>query len=88
MDIRVSGRDFTAIVTVPDAHGECVVAGKKWRWEYHWFGGPTFVRADGEPLARQPGERHPVWDRFADWLRDYEAKGGYMGPECDRRMSL
>lgn len=84
MDIRIVGENFNAIVSVPDAYGQCVIGGKTWRWDFHWFCGPTFLRADGEPLTNQPRERHSVWDRFAEWLSEYEAKGGYMGPRASR----
>lgn len=58
----------------PDAYGECIIAGKVWRWDFHHYLGPTFLRKDGAPLTHQPGERHPVWDKFAEWLTDYNAK--------------
>lgn len=61
------------IVCGADGHGSCVIAGKTWRWEDHHYCGPTFLRADGEPLKRQPGERHPVWDRYAEWRKRREA---------------
>ncbi|MEY5061066.1 MAG: hypothetical protein RIS45_987 [Planctomycetota bacterium] len=61
------------VCTFIDATGSATVRGKKWRWEFHHFLGPTFVRANGEPLTKQPGERHPVWEAFYDW---YEAKFG------------
>ncbi len=66
MDIRIAPN---CIVTVADSYGECVIAGKVWRWDFHKYFGPTFLRKDGEPLKTQPDERHPVWDHFAEWLK-------------------
>ena len=48
----------------PDAYGSLTINGRLWHWEYHWYFGPTFLRIDGQPLQRQPGERHPVWAAF------------------------
>lgn len=35
--------------------------------EFHTRFGPIFLRKDGEPLAKQPGERNPVWKAFNLW---------------------
>lgn len=51
-----------------DATGSAVVDGREYRWEFHHYCGPTFLRKDGQPLKNQPGEKHPVWDVFHDWL--------------------
>ena len=56
------------ICTLIDAEGSATVRGKVWRWQFHHYLGPTFVRANGEPLSKQPGERHPVWEAFYDWM--------------------
>ena len=45
--------------------------GKLWRWEFHPYCGPFFLREDGEPLARQPGERSLAWEAF-----EKKKKGG------------
>ena len=42
--------------------------GKVWKWEFNRYYGPTFLRRDGEPLARQPvSETHPAWEAFETW---------------------
>ena len=56
------------IISVPDAYGEAVVNGRTWRWDFHEYCGPTFLRANGDLLTRQPGEHHPVWKAFEAWL--------------------
>jgi len=43
--------------------------GKLWRWEFHEYMGPSFLRKDGEPLVNQPGEKSPAWDVFNEWYR-------------------
>lgn len=48
--------------------GEARIGKRVYRWDFHPYCGPTFVRADGEPLKRQPGEHHPVWKEFGEWL--------------------
>ena len=58
--------DFTA------GEGSAVVNGREWRWGFHDYLGPTFLRKDGVPLANQnPPEC--VWDAFGDWLKQYNA---------------
>jgi hypothetical protein len=44
--------------------------GKVWRWEFHEWMGPSFLRKDGELLARQPGPKSPAWELFYRWQRD------------------
>lgn len=43
--------------------------GKAYRFDWHNYLGPTFLRKDGEPLARYPSERHPMWKAFGAWER-------------------
>ena len=50
-----------------DGEGYAVVNGRQYRWDFHEYCGPLFLRKDGEPLKRQPGEHHPVWDVFNKW---------------------
>lgn len=57
-----------------DGEGSAVVNGREWRWEFHEYCGPTFLRKDGEPLKRFPSEKHPVWDEFDKWLKLYKEK--------------
>lgn len=57
-----------------DGEGSAVVNGRTYRWEFHEYCGPTFLRKDGEPWKRIcPGENHPVWDEFEKWLKKYKA---------------
>ena len=49
-------------------YGEATVRGKVWRWHYSAWYGPQWVDAKGEPVKREPGEKHLVWEAFAKWL--------------------
>jgi len=56
-----------------DATGCAEVNGRTYRWEFHDYLGPTFLCADWEtPLKRQPGEHHPIWEKFGEWLTAYQ----------------
>lgn len=35
--------------------------------EWHSYLGPTFLKKDGDPLARYPSEKHPLWKAFNLW---------------------
>jgi hypothetical protein len=41
--------------------------GKVWRFEMHHFCGPIVLRKDGDPVARQPGDRSAFWQAFDRW---------------------
>ncbi len=61
-----------AIVTYPDLY-EVTHEGRVWRFEYHEWLGPTVVRKDGEPCAKQPGYRSPFWAAFETWWKTRKA---------------
>ena len=43
--------------------------GRIYYFDWHRFCGPMFLRKDGEPLARYPGERNPMWKTFTLWTK-------------------
>lgn len=57
-----------------DGEGSAIVNGRLWRWEFHEYCGPTFLRKDGEARKHIPKENHPVWDAFEKWLKKYRPK--------------
>ena len=61
-----------AYIDYADAEGSAVVNGKEWRWEYHEYGGPLFLRKDGQPRACQCPTIPAVWDAFTKWQTEYE----------------
>ena len=61
------------------ATGEARIGNRLYRWDFDDYCGPTFVRADGEPLKRQPGPRHKVWKAFGEWL-DAQPPNRYDSP--------
>ena len=71
MTFRTPG-GIVHIDTFIDDEGTAVVNGRQYQWEFHEYLGPTFIRKDGEPLKRQPGEHHPVWPHFEKWLKARE----------------
>jgi len=59
-----------------DGYGSAKVNGRLWRWEFHDYCGPMFLRADGEPRKCQCPIVAAVWDAFAKWHKKYQkAKG-------------
>lgn len=70
MAIIARGPGF--IVCGPDAEGSGVDRnGKLWRWDFHEYCGPLFLKKNGDPLKNQPmTENHPAWAPFEAWLRD------------------
>lgn len=54
-----------------DAEGSAVVNGKKWSWEFHEWGGPTFLKANGEPRQCQNPTVKGVWEAFEVWHQKY-----------------
>jgi hypothetical protein len=69
-DLYLEINGFPVIVTVADAYGEAIVNGRMWRWEFSKRTGPLFLRADGEPRVRWPGEKHPVWAAVEKWQKE------------------
>lgn len=57
-----------------DGEGSAMVNGKLWRWEFHHYCGPIFLKKNGEPRRYIPNENHPVWDYFDKWLKEYLSK--------------
>lgn len=75
-DIWMEVGGCPCVVSVPDDHGEAVVNGRTWRWDWNNYCGPLFVNKDGSDRKRIPGENHPVWKAVARWekKRNKEAK--------------
>jgi hypothetical protein len=69
------------IVCGPDGEGSATVNGKMWRWDFHNYLGPTFLKKNGDPLARQPGARNPVWEAFGEWVKQYDERRKSRSPE-------
>lgn len=51
----------------PDAFGQGRHKGKLYRWSFHDYLGPLFLRKDGEPLVRQPSATSGAWVAFGRW---------------------
>lgn len=72
----MSGPGTILHVCGPEAEGSAQVGRRTYRWEYSRWWGPTFLRRDGKPLKRQPGEGHPVWALFEAWEDERKGKKG------------
>lgn len=57
-----------------DAFAQVDVDGKTWRWEFHDYLGPTFLKKNGEPRKCQFPTNKKVWAAFNKWLKEYESK--------------
>jgi hypothetical protein len=62
----------TMFVDYADAEGSAVVNGRTWRWEFHEWGGPLWLRRDGEPRKNQCPHSKAVWDAFEQWHQGYK----------------
>lgn len=68
-DIRTRFRIPNGSMTVLPEFRLTLPGGAVYRFDWHRYLGPIFVRTDGEPLARQPSARNPMWKAFAAWDR-------------------
>lgn len=57
------------IITILPQFTLTLPSGRVYRFDWHKYLGPTFLRADGEPVARYPSERNPMWEAFNAWDR-------------------
>lgn len=55
-------------------HAITDAAGRSWRFEQTRYFGPVLVRADGEPLSRQPGTRSAFWPAYEQWRAQQRAR--------------
>jgi len=58
----------------PDAFAQGKHKGRLYRWSFHEYLGPLFLRKDGEPLVRQPGEKSGAWMAFGRWQKTRSRK--------------
>lgn len=70
---RTEINGMTCFIDYPDGYGEAEVNGKTWRWEFHRYCGPTFLKKDGEPRKCQFPKNKKVWVAFEKWHREYES---------------
>lgn len=59
-------------VDYADAEGSAVVNGRVWRWEFHEYLGPGWLKKDGNPKKCQCPTIKAVWDAFEKWHRKYK----------------
>ena len=71
-----------------DAEGSAVVNGRVWRWEFHEWCGPSFLRKDGEPRKCQCPTVKAVWDAFEKWHRKYQLAKKTASEQMERIRRL
>ena len=54
-----------------DSHGSAIVDGQKWEWDFAEYGGPLWLKKDGEPRKCQFPTNKKVWAAFDTWLKEY-----------------
>jgi hypothetical protein len=59
-----------------DAYGEAMVRGTVWRWSYHEYLGPLWLKKDGSFRECQCPTNKAVWRAFDRWLREYNKLKG------------
>jgi hypothetical protein len=72
----------TVFIDYADAFGSAVVNGTEWRWEFHRYLGPLWLKKDGEPRACQCPTIPAVWDAFDEWRKRFE-----RGDKARRKMA-
>lgn len=72
---RIQMPDGTiCFVDYADGEGSAVIDGRTWRWEFHEYCGPLWLRADGLGRKCQCPTNPKVWAAFAKWHRAYERR--------------
>lgn len=54
-----------------DREGSAIVDGREWRWSFHNYLGPSFLKKDGELRKCQYPTNKKVWAAFEEWLNEY-----------------
>ena len=55
------------VVSISPTYALRMPDGRVHEFDFHKYHGPTFLRKDGEPRARYPGERNPLWKAYQLW---------------------
>lgn len=63
--------DSPCFIDYEDGEGSAVVNGREWRWTFHDYLGPTFLKKDGEMRQCQCPTNKKVWAAFYVWLLEY-----------------
>ena len=64
--------EVIGIVSGPDASDQNIVVNDRvWRFDFDEYGGPLWLRKDGEPRACQCPTSKEVWDKFEEWHAKY-----------------
>lgn len=64
---RIVINGTVCFIDYADGEGRATIDGKVWRWEFHEFCGPLWLRQDGEPRKNQCPTNKKVWSAFEAW---------------------
>lgn len=67
--IMISGAP--CFIDYEDDAGQALVNGRLWRWSFHEWAGPLFLKKDGsERKCQNPNKK--VWNAFQKWVKARE----------------
>ena len=70
-----NGDTVIGYISGPDAcNQEITVNGRIWRFDFDRYGGPLWLRADGEPRKCQCPTAKAVWDAFEAWHKEWKSE--------------
>ncbi|WP_397383433.1 hypothetical protein [Prosthecobacter sp.] len=71
----LDGDQVIGIISGPDASDQSIVVnGREWRFDFCDYGGPLWLRKDGNPRACQCPTVKAVWDEFQKWHDGYTSQ--------------
>lgn len=63
----------TVHIAFPDAINQRIsVNGREWRFNFHRYLGPDWLKKDGEPRKCQCPSNKAVWAEFDKWLSEWQ----------------
>ena len=63
-------------ISIPHAIDQVILVNKReWRFDFHKYLGPTWLKKDGELRKCQCPTNPKVWKAFDRWLREWEKFG-------------
>jgi len=68
-----------------DAYHEVTIGRTVWRWDFHDYLGPTFLKANGEPRKCQCPTVKSLWEEFNAWLETHKKAKQTAKTPCPSR---
>lgn len=68
----------TVHIALPDAiNQKIIVNGREWRFNFHRYLGPDWLKKNGEPRKCQCPSSKAVWVEFDKWLCNWQNGGSH-----------